>query len=237
MSSVSNEHVQVWYVTESASRFPRPEGPQWPTDYAHVASLKVADLKDAYRRTNNIDSSWIKADGVEINEAGCAAESMFGAWKQGDGIRSCSIGDIFRTEGAGAKYRVASTGYDRVYANHLWHSIAAAFSDANTVCKDMGMTISPAFQKRKGLNPCVLTHADLGTEIEVDWLDFTDLVDSGAIQWIQHFSEGHSKYYPNGQGGRLVKTEYRLKSYHAIRSLFGYDQRSSTLTAFQGASS
>lgn len=222
MPSVNNEQVQVWYVTESASRFPKPEGPQWPADYAHVASLKVADLKDAYRRTNNIDSSWIKADGVEINEAGCAAESMFGAWKQGDGIRSCSIGDIFRTE-AGAKYRVASVGYDRVFAENVWNALGKTFR----------IPAGQEFSFRD--NPCFKTKVeDTDSEVwvlkafdgytdkncEVDWLDFCDLVDAKLIRCHRYFSEGKTDTNRYGTHGNLLATEYSFAGRDYAHRLF-----------------
>jgi hypothetical protein len=221
MSTV-HEQIEVWFLREATFYYQDQTSPKWPEDYAHVATLTDIDLKDAYRRTNNIDSSWLKADGVEVNDEGCARYSFGGEWKQGDGVRSCSIGDIFRTK-SGEKQRVASSGFDRVFAENVWNALGETFR----------IPAGEKFAFRD--NPCFSTKVeDTDSEVwvlkafdgytdkncEVDWLDFCDLVDAKLIRCHRYFSEGKTDTNRYGTHGNLLATEYSFAGRDYAHRLF-----------------
>ncbi len=119
MSKIENQKVEIWLRREATFYYIDQTNIQFPKDYAHVATLTgieacegYPNLSAAFKRSNNIDSTWIKDDGVEINEEGCVHYCFGGEW-DGRGMRSSSVGDIFRCVGTGVTYEVAPSGFKR----------------------------------------------------------------------------------------------------------------------------
>lgn len=222
MSTV-HEQIEVWLRREATFYYQDQTNLQWPQDYAHVATLTNADLKDAFKRSNNIDSSWIEADGVEVNEEGCARYCFEGEWA-GRGMRSCSIGDIFRTE-SGAKYEVAPSGFKRVFAEAVWNKLGETFRIP--AGEPFAMSDNPRFfttvEDTEGdCAKWVLKAFDdyTGKTCEVDWLDFCDLVDVKLIRCHRWFSEGITPMNRQGTHGTLLATEYSFGGRDYARRLF-----------------
>ena len=91
-------------------------------EYDIVADLEVADLDDAYRASNNIESSWL--DNPEVTSKSDDLE----------GARSSSVGDIFSDPDSGKYWLVMPMGFeditDRVLAaydgKHKSHAASCA---------------------------------------------------------------------------------------------------------------
>ncbi len=224
--STVREKVEVWMRREATFYYQDQPNLQWPQDYAHVATLTDVALEDAFKRSNNIDSSWIEADGVEVNEEGCARYCFDPAdADRRKGMRSSSVGDIFRCAGSGAKYEVTGSGFKRVFAEAAWNKLGETFripAGEPFAMRDNPRFFTKVEDTEGDTSKWILTAFDdyTGKTCEVNWLDFCDLVDAGLLRCHRWFSEGITPMNRKGTHGTLLATEYSFGGRDHARHLF-----------------
>ena len=156
---------------------------------------------------------------------GALATAFDGEWNDRvGGIRSCSIGDIFRTE-SGAKHEVAPSGFKRVFAEKAWNALGETFripAGQEFSFRDNPRFFTAVEDTEGDCAAWVLKAFDdhTGKTCEVDWLDFCDLVDAKLIRCHRYFSEGITAMNRYGTHGTLLATEYSFGGRDYARRLF-----------------
>ena len=187
--AITNNSLQVWHVSRNTLGY-QPIAPKWPADYTHVATLDAADLDDAFRKSNSIDSAWFEADGVSLVN-------------DGDLLRSTSVNDVLRCF-SGTAHKVANCGFVKVFNVKLLKQIRKAHwvsgpRDPKHVAFKFDDTVFDAPSTRSWqftsawaggymestftLTACDAKDGATPWEIECDFNDFCAFVDNGLVSY------------------------------------------------------